>query len=256
VSLILPERGILTHTWVIPRSAASHAPSSSASNHTSLPSTSSTAVHTGPQLPDLTHQYYRLLRDWDVRQPEQRFWNQDDWIAYEKTLSADKDLRGEQPKGSVRLKRNENVRMLYVCGPDGNAVDGRRAALIRDELKRAFQRLVACQLAPETWERSASDIAVAYVHVKIWELFPETGRCQRSWIINKICVEEYATFARRNGLRKIDKARAAGDDSESARASKRKKRSKKDKDGATSSARRHRQRSPGDIVSTYPRGIS
>jgi hypothetical protein len=127
--------------------------------------------------------------------PKVRFWTKQSWTNHVKNTKNTFDFRqkGQPERGKSRAAQGENVTMQYIEDQDGNAVDGHRAAKIREVARSIWAQLASAGKAPKSWKQ-ADITAAEHYRRELRRNFPELGFCELDWKADQIAIEHYPSW--------------------------------------------------------------
>ena len=123
--------------------------------------------------------------------PDINFWTKGDWLNF-KNKGKDSSVLGTTggPRGGTRCAQGTNVSMQYLEDVDGEVIDGRLAADIREFARKIWARFYSKGKAPPKWGEAMMDLEDRYTS-KIERRWPVLRYCENHWKAQRIAIDNY-----------------------------------------------------------------
>jgi hypothetical protein len=123
--------------------------------------------------------------------PDINFWTKGEWLDF-KNKGKDSSAMGSKagPRGGTRCAQGTNVAMQYLEGADGEPIDGRAAADIREFARKIWAGFYDQGMAPERWNYAKPNVRDEYIH-EMELRWPVVRYCENHWKAHRIATDNY-----------------------------------------------------------------
>ena len=125
--------------------------------------------------------------------PDVRFWTRRDWIDRSSQENDAMVLDSGSRRGKTRASQGINVTMLYVEDENGTAIDGHRAAEIRQYARLIWVHMSNNGELPTSWGKASIKLSQSYCR-EMRQRFPELALCELDWKADQIATDNYPSW--------------------------------------------------------------